>query len=187
MTDKKASFNWLKFGLWVSFLVGYFILTNKYLFDFAITLKVDLIKSQIGILVNVSAILFGVIGAWLALIYPTALQKVQGKENIELAFSGVDLSVLKSLVLVLLFSTTSLITSLLCDLALTFSTLASIVEIISADKIKALCAIIVWFLFAVQISAISSLLFSSFKLVYDLFISKAYTDLQHLLGRNKAK
>ncbi|HDO1381675.1 TPA: hypothetical protein P2R02_004654, partial [Aeromonas veronii] len=81
MTDKKASFSWLKFGLWVAFLVFYEIIANKYLFDFALTLKVELIKSQIGILVNVSAILFGVIGAWLALIYPTALQKAQGKEN----------------------------------------------------------------------------------------------------------
>ncbi|MFQ1952249.1 hypothetical protein ACK346_02465 [Aeromonas veronii] len=187
MTDKKASFSWLKFGLWVAFLVFYVIIANKYLFDFALILKVELIKSQIGILVNVSAILFGVIGAWLALIYPTALQKAQGKENIGLAFSGVDLSVLKSLVLVLLFSTTSLIASLLCDLTLTFSTHASIVQIISADKIKAVCAIIVWLLLIVQISAISSLLLSSFKLVYDLFISKAYTELQGLLGRNKAK
>ena len=187
MTDKTAGFSWLKFGLWIVFIVGYGIVANKYLYDFASTLKVELIKSQIGILVNVSAILFGVIGAWLALIYPTALQKVQGKENIGLAYSGVDLSVLKSLVLVLLFSTTSLIASLLCDLALTFSTHTSIIQLTSADSTKAICAIVVWFLFAVQISAISSLLFSSFKLVYDLFISKAYTDLHHLLGRNKTK
>lgn len=91
MTDKRASFSWLKFGLWLTFLACYVFVANRYLFDFALTLNVDLIKSQIGILINVSAILFGVIGAWLALIYPTALQKVQGKENIGLAFSGVDL------------------------------------------------------------------------------------------------
>ncbi|HDY8020419.1 TPA: hypothetical protein ACGVB5_003218 [Vibrio vulnificus] len=96
MTDKTAGFSWLKFGLWIVFIVGYGIVANKYLYDFASTLKVELIKSQIGILVNVSAILFGVIGAWLALIYPTALQKVQGKENIGLAYSGVDLSCISS-------------------------------------------------------------------------------------------
>lgn len=158
---------------------------NRYLFDFALTLKVDLIKSQIGILINVSAILFGVIGAWLALIYPTALQKVQGNENIGLAFSGVDLSVLKSLVFVLLFSASALIVSLICDLALTFSTHSLVTQIANEDVIKSLCAVIVWLLFFVQIAAISSLLLSSFKLVYDLFVSKAYTDLQNLLERNK--
>ena len=187
MTNKKADFSWLKFVLWLAFIIGYIFVAHKFLFDFALALKVDLIKSQIGILVNVSAILFGVIGAWFALLYPTVLQKVQGKENIGLAYSGVDLNALKSLVFVLLFSTSSLIVSLLCDLMLTFSIHASIVQVISDDKIKAVCAIIVWFMFVVQIAAISSLLFSSFKLVYDLFISKAYKDLQHLLGRNKAK
>ena len=188
MNDKKAStFSPLKLVLWIVFIAGYVYVAEKYLFDFALTLKVDLIKAQIGILVNVSAILFGVIGAWLALIYPTALQKVQGQQNIELAYSGVDLSVLKSLVFVLLFSTSALIASLLCDLALTFSTHDLITQIISADKIKVICALIVWFLFIVQISAISSLLFSSFKLVYDLFISKSYKDIQKLLERKKAK
>ncbi|WP_421148418.1 hypothetical protein [Aeromonas dhakensis] len=171
--------------LWLLAIFGYIMLANQYLFDFALSLKVDLIKSQIGILINVSAILFGVIGAWLALIYPTALQKAQGKENVGLIYSGVDLSVLKSLVLVLLFSTTALVTSLCCDLILTFSTHSLITSTISADKIKATCATIVWFLFFLQISAISSLLTSALKLVYDLFISKSFTDLHRLLRRKK--
>lgn len=180
MTEK-SSFGWVRLCVWLMFIVGYVFVGEAYLFDFAVNLSVEVIKSQIGILVNVSAILFGVIGAWLALIYPTALQKIQGKDNVGLAYSGVDLDVLKSLVLVLLFSTSSLIISMLSDLGLTFSTHAAVTKIVKEDSIKAICAIIVWFLFAVQISAIASLLLSSFKLVYDLFVSKAYSDLQHLL------
>ncbi|TOA17844.1 hypothetical protein CGK32_23205, partial [Vibrio parahaemolyticus] len=107
--------------VWGAILAIYGFISYNYLLNFAGNLPISTIKAQIGILVNVSAILFGVIGAWLALIYPSALQKIQGNTSLDLAYSGVNLSVLKGLVIVLLFSTLSLILSMLTDLALTLS------------------------------------------------------------------
>ncbi|ENQ8617103.1 hypothetical protein ACEQ7L_003656 [Vibrio fluvialis] len=179
----KSTFNWWRLLFWLLFMGGYIVVSYNYLFDFATTLKIEVIKSQIGILVNVSAILFGVIGAWLALIYPTALHKIQGNDDIDLAYSGVDLDILKSLVVVLLFSTASLILSMLTDLSLTLATHPMVTVVIDEHKTIAICALLVWFLFIVQMSAIASLLTSSFKLVYDLFVSKAFGDLERLLKR----
>ncbi|KAB7685660.1 hypothetical protein [Plesiomonas shigelloides] len=171
--------------IWVGIVIGYFYLSDKYLFSFAATLKVEVIKSQIGILVNVSAILFGVIGAWLALIYPTALQRIQGGDTVGLAYSGVDLDVLKGLVLVLFFSSLTLIFSMFTELCLTLSSNPLLNEYLSYGDVVAVCALFVWFLFFVQMVAILSLLKSSFKLVYDLFLSKAFSDLNNLLRRQK--
>ncbi|WP_318482953.1 hypothetical protein [Photobacterium leiognathi] len=179
----RSTFSWWRLLVWLLIVGGYIFASKTYLFEFASTLKVEVIKAQIGILVNVSAILFGVIGAWLALIYPTALQKIQGNDSVELAYSGVDLDILKSLVIVLLFSTTSLVLSMLTDLLLTFSSHPLIVTLIEQKHTIAACAIVVWFLFIIQISAVTSLLLSSFKLVYDLFVSKAFSDLENLLKR----
>lgn len=183
----KSTFSWLRLLLWLAIIGGYIFSSKNYLFDFASTLMVDVIKAQIGILVNVSAILFGVIGAWLALIYPTALQKIQGNDSVNLAYSGVDLDILKSLVVVLLFSTASLILSMLTDLSLTLAGHPLVAGIIDKQHIIATGAIVVWFLFIIQITAIASLLTSSFKLIYDLFVSKAFSDLENLLKRKKSK
>ncbi|QYJ74646.1 hypothetical protein [Shewanella sp. FJAT-52076] len=183
----KSAFSWWRALVWVLIVVGYAVASKNYLFDFAATLQVESIKAQIGILVNVSAILFGVIGAWLALIYPSALIKVQGKDSVDLAYSGVDLSVLKSLVFVLLFSTASLILSLLSDLMLTLADHPIISGLLCKEYVIASCAILVWFLFIVQIAALGTLLVSSFELVFDLFISRAYGELERLLGRKKSE
>ncbi|MUJ23589.1 hypothetical protein [Aliivibrio fischeri] len=183
----KSTFNWLRLLLWLAIIGGYIFISKNYLFDFASTLEVEVIKAQIGILVNVSAILFGVIGAWLALIYPTALQKIQGNNSVDLAYRGVDLDILKNLVVVLLFSTASLILSMLTDLSLTLSKHPFVISTIDKRHIIAMGAIVVWFLFIIQITAITSLLTSSFRLVYDLFVSKAFSDLENLLKRKKSK
>ncbi len=171
--------------VWGAILAIYGFISYNYLLNFAGNLPISTIKAQIGILVNVSAILFGVIGAWLALIYPSALQKIQGNTSLDLAYSGVNLSVLKGLVIVLLFSTLSLILSMLTDLALTLSSHPKIITYLDSASIIGYCAVLVWFLFIIQISAISSLLLASFKLVYNLFISKAFQDLDGLLKRKK--
>lgn len=183
MTTSTISFIKLLVGFVI--VVGYAIVSKYYLYDFALKLDVSIIKAQIGVLVNVSAILFGVVGAWLALIYPTALQKVQGNESVELAYSGINLQLLKSLVVILFFSTVALVLSMLADLALTLSTMDWVSQYLGKDNLIAICAITIWFLFFIQISAISSILWSSFKLVYDLFVSKAFSDLEGLLTRNK--
>jgi hypothetical protein len=186
MTWSNASF-YLKSIAWLALLITFVTVSNLFLFDFARTLGVDTLKAQVGILVNVSAILFGVIGAWFALIYPTALEKIKGNNSTDLAYSGVDLQVLKSLVFILIFSSASLVLSMAIDLTLTMSVHPEIVKIITTENIKAACAIVLWFLFLMQMIAISSLLISACKLVFNLFVSKAFSDLSNLLSRKKVK
>ncbi|TOA12212.1 hypothetical protein CGK32_24490, partial [Vibrio parahaemolyticus] len=74
---------------------------------------------------------------------------------------------------------------MLTDLALTLSSHPKIITYLDSASIIGYCAVLVWFLFIIQISAISSLLLASFKLVYNLFISKAFQDLDGLLKRKK--
>lgn len=177
------------FNLWYLFrfstVILYFVCAYLYLFEFAKELKIDSIKAQISILINISAIIFGVVGAWLALIYPTALKKMQGLGEIELAYTGVDLNILKSLVSVVFFSTLTLILSMLLDLTLTFSNHPAIHSVITSKHLKAYCAIFIWFLYIIQIFAVSSIFKSTFSLVYDLFISNTYKKLEDLLARQK--
>lgn len=167
-------------------LSGFVWLSYSHLFDYAKTIEVKEIRGQLGVLINLSAILFGIVGAWMAIAFPPALKKVMNPEKFELGYSGVDEDILKSLLKVLVFSAGTLMLVLLIDLVL--STINSNLLnglTFGKDSIKATCALIVWFLYLVQIKSFLIIILSTVRILFELVVRKTTVLLDTLTKRQK--
>lgn len=177
-----------KASLWftVIFVIAYAVLGYTYLFDMAKAIDVKDIKSQINTLITISLALFALVGAWIALVFPTALSKISNP-NVELAYSEVDVDVIVRLLKVLIFSVLTLISVLLLDFALT----AVKKEIFSKDELylafKSCCMLSVWFLYFVQIKSMIRIVASASVLLFELLGRKKSNDLTQLNKRQELK
>lgn len=163
----------------VFFIIAYLAIGYTYLFDFAKTIKVVDIKAQITLLVSISMALFAVVGAWLALVFPTALSKISNP-NVELVYSDVDEDIIIRLLKVFVYSALTLAVILILDLLLTMIPKHLFIDTNNYLYLKSIFILTVWFFYFVQIKSILRVVASASSLLFELLIRKKNKHLDDL-------